>query len=118
MKGGGAPPPGAGPPARAGWGAGGGGGPPPPGRAGGGGGRWGEEGVAFGGRNPERPQVLRGAAPSPVPAAPQTGQGEPSGEPPAAVPGLCSVRPGIAGERDGIPGDLSRIGLTEPQPHQ
>src|SRR5439155_888459 len=60
-------------------------------------GRVGVDGVAFRGGEPERSRVLRGSAPSPAPAVAQTGEGKSGGEPPAAVPQRCSVRPGVAG---------------------
>ena len=74
--------------------------------------------VPFRGGEPWRSGTFRCPARWPVPALPQAGQGEPGGQPAAAVPQRCSVRPGVAGEGDGIPGDLSRIGLAEPHPHQ
>ena len=77
-----------------------------------------EEHVAFRGGEPERPGALSGAVPDLVPAAAQLRQGQFSGQPPASVPTGCTVFGHVTGERHRVPGDLARIDLAEPHPHQ
>ena len=52
-----------------------------------------------------------------TPAAAQLRHGEATGQPAAAVPDGRSAGIRVRRERDGVPGDLTRIGFAEPQPH-
>jgi hypothetical protein len=58
------------------------------------------------------------SAPGHRPAVPQAGQGEPVGQPPAAIPHQQPVAAALAGQANRVAGDLSGAGLAEPQPHQ
>src|SRR6266702_2561050 len=50
------------------------------------------------------------------PTAAKLLQGEPSSQPPAAVPDRSAVRSGVPGKGDGVSGDLAREDIAEPPP--
>ena len=74
--------------------------------------------VPFRVSEPERRAAPRSTARCLGPVAAQLRQGESGGQPPTAIPPRCPVGAGVAGEGDGVPGDLARIGLAEADPHQ
>src|ERR1039458_6818597 len=59
-----------------------------------------------------------GSGPVRCPPLPQLGPGQVRREFPAAVPYRATVLGGVAGQRDRVPGDLTRVGDAEPFAHQ